>query len=683
MLRQSLIVATAFTVIMLDASRFSEWMNLQEVREQNSFFPSRLNNSTSAEDDPHDGIKPVNLRAESAAPEAIISPIDDATTTTAPQSQSKKLENQLLVALSRFRSQNAEGTYAVALGKLETILSNIVNFPGAKKHSSIPASKAPLGSGVEGEEEILTAFGFRRQGDKYVMVRNTYRNRDKMLVLQSVKKDVKKATAKEEANENPFSAALNNLQSQNTPEAYSFALAKLERFLYNIVTYRAKKHLKVKANPPPLGEGLKGENELFAAFGFNLDDEFENYVMSDKAKANIRSRLKVVKAALKAEKEKQGGEDPLETAAVDNNADRKQTKAEKRKRKKTGKAADSTAETAEAEEPKSGISSKKARRNKDKAKYHEERKALGSLMNFSDPQTSASYKSLSAEELANIRPDRSWRPTNEWVNSCTAELAQNKTLQRPFASWRNTYGLGDCIKMCARCMQGEIDSKDQNLAKQYKRKACYLENPNYVSGGNLTVVEHLLEDYGKRNNPPLPSPESLVLHLRVGDVIEKSKQSTEELLISGGDPWHTDEFKSSIKSIHEYLENIAESESNQVVIIGGSYKSKDYARSRVYAGCLERAIREAGYHVSMDLDAPDADLDFYFMSHASKLVVSSGGYSNLIAKIMQRRGGKVIGRTFDDPDGVKTYELQNWGLPRVNFFERRRAKANGRKAIHH
>lgn len=256
------------------------------------------------------------------------------------------------------------------------------------------------------------------------------------------------------------------------------------------------------------------------------------------------------------------------------------------------------------------------------------------------------------ETVPNKQP--SWRPTHEWLNSCAAELAANETLLRPYFTKRDGYGLGDCIKMCARCTLGRINRKDKNMALQYSSQAC--GTSRYVSGGNLDVVEEILEGYKTKHNPPEPPEDAIVLHLRVGDVIEKSQQSTEELLIKGGDPFHTEEFKTSIKSVFEYLEDIEESGVTNVIVVGGVFQKKHFEKSRVYEGCLERTLKKAGYNVRMQLDSGEADEDFYYMTRAKKFVVSSGGFSALIAKLVVRNGGKVVGRTFDDPEAVAKYE---------------------------
>lgn len=168
-----------------------------------------------------------------------------------------------------------------------------------------------------------------------------------------------------------------------------------------------------------------------------------------------------------------------------------------------------------------------------------------------------------------------------------------------------------------------------------------------------------------------PPSNAIVLHLRLGDVIEKSKDSVVKMLYRGGNPQHHVTFANSIKNVSEYLDAIREAETDlqqqqqqdsvqsgttstgtpttalKVVIRGGSHVSQDYVKSRRYATCIKEAIIEAGYHdVEMVVEGQNPDHDFYYMSHAKYFVASVGGYSRLIWQMVELLGGKVIGRVF-------------------------------------
>lgn len=247
--------------------------------------------------------------------------------------------------------------------------------------------------------------------------------------------------------------------------------------------------------------------------------------------------------------------------------------------------------------------------------------------------------------------------TDEWIRDCVDELSQIET--GPFHTLRPEYALGDCIKLCDRCdWHGENDITtttffpNWTMAGSYGLLACphrkRTDEPKYkhIHGGNLEVVEEVLERFGTLPGYERPDPDAILLHLRLGDVIEWSNNTVLEMLTQGGNPAHHKNFHASIKSIHEYLENIRQANVTKVIIVGGSHRPLWYRKSRVYAGCLDKALRRAGLEVNMSLDGGDADKEFYYMAHAKKVVVSAGGYSKLIGKMVERFGGKRYGRAF-------------------------------------
>jgi hypothetical protein len=263
-----------------------------------------------------------------------------------------------------------------------------------------------------------------------------------------------------------------------------------------------------------------------------------------------------------------------------------------------------------------------------------------------------------------------WRPTKEWVQKCIADLEQENP--QPFhVLWRR-YTLGDCIKLCRKCYERkcvrhpektqqrgsgcfEHVSRNDTFATHYHFRAC--KTDHHVDGGNLTIVDDIVQLVDQDPSYTKPPPDALVLHLRLGDVLENSKETVEEMLLNGADPWHVPSYRSAIKSIDEYLGDIqASGEWANIVIRGGSHDPHYYQKSRLYSGCLQRAIQTAvgaGSYttttpttVDMKVEGEDPDRDFYYMSHAKHLIVSSGGYSGFIGTMVKRRGGRVIGREF-------------------------------------
>jgi hypothetical protein len=265
----------------------------------------------------------------------------------------------------------------------------------------------------------------------------------------------------------------------------------------------------------------------------------------------------------------------------------------------------------------------------------------------------------------------SWRPTRQWVEECVDR--QTQLGLRPFEiPWRG-YTLGDCVLICYKCKISARASHKQSFAAQYRRQACpkgsgvapsRINNHNHTQIIQWETLEHILsQEDSSFDKPP---PNAIVIHLRLGDIIEQANASVVDMLFQGGSPAHSSRYRNSLKSISEYLDTIellkkSSTITLQVIIRGGVHFHNYYVpstekvqapKSRAYANCLHQALSQNTWknhhrlNVSMVIEGPTPDEDFYYGSHASYLIVSAGGYSQLLGRMAQRLGGVLSGRTF-------------------------------------
>jgi hypothetical protein len=185
-----------------------------------------------------------------------------------------------------------------------------------------------------------------------------------------------------------------------------------------------------------------------------------------------------------------------------------------------------------------------------------------------------------------------------------------------------------------------------SFAAEYGCLTCPKDGPRYILGGNLLALDEIFGRFENVYGYEKPDADALLVHLRLGDKIENADATVYTMLTKGSDPFGNPAFKGGIKSIYEYLDNVRQANSSSIIIIGGSQLPDMYRKSRVYADCLKQALESTGKDVTMTLDGGDADRDFYYMSHARKLVVSTGGFSRFIGALVLRHGGEVIGRWF-------------------------------------
>jgi len=242
-----------------------------------------------------------------------------------------------------------------------------------------------------------------------------------------------------------------------------------------------------------------------------------------------------------------------------------------------------------------------------------------------------------------------WWPDGRWVRECV-DRPRDLEPFKDLGHWKD-YRLGDCVKLCKGCP--EPDSRISGplahwtLSGEYSDLACTNDTKHKKDEDLLEVILR------KRDGKPgfvKPHPGALLIHLRLGDKIDLSKADTYTLLQDGG-PAYGRNTPREIKSVYEYLANIVESRvptDPGVMLRGGSHFPQYYVKSKTYAYCLEEAISKAGYrvHLEMDVGASNADYDFYFLSHAKKIIVGTGGFSRFIGHFVLRHGGIVFGRMF-------------------------------------
>jgi len=263
-----------------------------------------------------------------------------------------------------------------------------------------------------------------------------------------------------------------------------------------------------------------------------------------------------------------------------------------------------------------------------------------------DHETPSAASIQEGQGMYNSTPS-GWWPTKEWLEQCAKEetaiqLETKKMFQMP-PGWY-AYRLGDCIKMCHAC--GNFSG---SLASVYSEKACQEDNYQNKIGGNKAIIDEVLRLRDGVAGFQKPGDDSMIIHLRLGDVVENSNDDVATMLVKGGVPEQSVVFVNvtGIKSAYELLSNAREAGVPKVTIIGGSHKNVRPTKSLPYAECLRKTFETAGYEVSLEVNSATPDQDFYRLSHAKHIVVSSGGYSRLVGRNAERHGGKIYGRFFE------------------------------------
>jgi hypothetical protein len=151
--------------------------------------------------------------------------------------------------------------------------------------------------------------------------------------------------------------------------------------------------------------------------------------------------------------------------------------------------------------------------------------------------------------------------------------------------------------------------------------------------------------------PPSDYNNSLVVHLRLGDVMELNKTFY-------------------IKKLNYYTDTIAElpRDVENVVIVGSDLHDKqhDYANdnenpSIIYRNKVAQIFKDNGYVVKFRYNQePDADM--IYMSHAPYFVVGNGGFSHIASMLVEYNGGVNFGYGQTHPFflGATNEVVGNW-----------------------
>jgi hypothetical protein len=153
------------------------------------------------------------------------------------------------------------------------------------------------------------------------------------------------------------------------------------------------------------------------------------------------------------------------------------------------------------------------------------------------------------------------------------------------------------------------------------------------------------------------------VHLWLGDVIECSSRSVAEFLsdqreVNAWNLKHPDEVLANGRTLEGYVKplsyyrsvidayrNSPDSDSKEVLILGGTHKAMSLVKSTEYAEAIVVLFQEHGFivtlRVSMVPSVQEADQDFTDMCNASYFVPSGGGFSNVAAQLVTKRSARA------------------------------------------
>jgi hypothetical protein len=200
------------------------------------------------------------------------------------------------------------------------------------------------------------------------------------------------------------------------------------------------------------------------------------------------------------------------------------------------------------------------------------------------------------------------------------------------------YRLGDMVK--GKEFRDSYDGKsfhlDQfpdSIASEYMRRTD--EDNRY------DILDAIVKERSP-NAAEIPPSNLLVIHLRIGDVIDKTPYAVKEFLSRYVmHPLGTNYVK-PLSYYQKVAEMMRARKLKAVTLIGGFHADlKSYKRSLHYVDEIKKFFISEGFSVATRINQP-ADEDFVYFCNASYFTPGGGGFSHLVQEILKLRGKEII-----------------------------------------
>jgi hypothetical protein len=192
--------------------------------------------------------------------------------------------------------------------------------------------------------------------------------------------------------------------------------------------------------------------------------------------------------------------------------------------------------------------------------------------------------------------------------------------------WQN-YRLGDIIKgWTLKKWPTSIGSKyiSRTSSKKVKKKK-----------NNFRILRDIIKQKIKKENFPTPGENKIILHLRLGDVIRSYDKKTKKFTVKDNF-----EYVTKLDKLEKCLQKL-DSQKKILIVYGTHKKNIQIEANKIYLQSIKNVLRSNNF-TFQERFSGNPDEDFVFMCKASTFIKSGGGFSKLIADMVERNNGTVI-----------------------------------------
>ena len=201
------------------------------------------------------------------------------------------------------------------------------------------------------------------------------------------------------------------------------------------------------------------------------------------------------------------------------------------------------------------------------------------------------------------------------------------------------YRLGDMFrsKKHAR-LDGvyHITNFPNSIATQYLLASNATDFGNYSILLNIVQNRSLSMDFMKDYN--ISFNDTIIVHLRTGDVIDhRTDLNVNEILMD-----NTNKYYRPMIYYINIFEKLKKYHLDKVLFITGYHYGHNHTKSKIYTMKIIKLFELNGYKDIKLRVNQNPDQDFLIMCNSKYFVKSGGGFSKMIADIVQMKGGKVF-----------------------------------------
>ena len=181
-----------------------------------------------------------------------------------------------------------------------------------------------------------------------------------------------------------------------------------------------------------------------------------------------------------------------------------------------------------------------------------------------------------------------------------------------------------------------------SIASQYLSKTKRLNDTRVLS----TTVDQFVSSH----KIPIPADDVMVMHLRVGDVIDRTSLPVDEFLnrrvnsvmamyghdAEGWSPFYV----RCLASFDRVLEKTKGLGFHKISFVYGFHVIMSIEKSKEYLAALVQYAESKGFEVEM-VTHTDADVSFAYACNAKHFIPGGGGFSKMMSEVVKAKGNHV------------------------------------------